>query len=535
MHKKSWIVFSVIAVLFTGLLGQLWYIIKTNPAQVASTQNQWTVSVADTRGTIYDRNLIPFVNEVYEYRAAIAPSGTLLAHIRKATDEESFNAARNQLISGAPATVCLTEAVDLVEGIKLFWVPRRHAANLLAPHIIGYLDNSGQSGIYGIEKGYDEVLSSYKGKATVSFAVDGSGHYLAGIQPTIKDTTTRSQGGIALTLDKQVQAIVEEIGCQYLPKGAVVILKPDTGEVLSMASFPSFQPNTVADSIASGDGALLNRALSLYDCGSVFKIVTTAAALESGIPISRELTCDGYLDVEGNRFHCHNRIGHGQLAMTEAFAQSCNLYYIQLAQQIGAEAVFSMAQSLRMDKSISPAESLSVKASLLPSLSTITVSKAALANLSFGQGYLMTSPLHIAQITATIANDGIVKQPTLIYGTVDENNDLSTKKEGRGERVFSKKTAEQLQNMMKNAVYHGTGSAATPSADITAAGKTGTAETGQINQNGDRVIQSWFTGYFPAENPQFVVTVLAEDAENTDTKSTIIFQKIANGLANLVN
>ncbi len=534
MKKRPWVLFVLVIGLFVGVLVRLWMIVDSQPAQVAATQNRWTLTVAQSRGTIYDRHRVPLVNETHEYRAAIAPSEALLSHVYSATQAEDFTMLRDHLVSGMPAIVRLIKPVGFTDGLSLFWVPKRYSERLLAPHVIGYLDSGGQNGVTGIEYGYNDLLAAYGGKATASFYVDGGGRYLAGMKPATQDSTARSVGGVVLTLDKAVQNAVEEIGSLYLKKGAIVVLSPDSGDIVALASFPSFQPHSIMDSIAADDGALLNRALSLYDCGSVFKIVTTAAALEHGVPAAKTYTCNGYLDVEGTRFHCHNRLGHSKLTMTEAFAQSCNLYYIQLAQSIGAESLYKTAQALKLDRQLSPAESLIAASAVLPDLDTIAASEAALANFSFGQGYLLSTPLHIARLTAAVANDGIMPPITLISGTVDENSVYTASQKGRGERVLSVNTAKILQNMLRETVKVGTGIAAQPQT-VTASGKTGTAQTGQINADGNSVVQSWFTGCFPAENPQYIVTVLAEDADSSNVKSTVIFREIADKITLLTN
>lgn len=105
-----------------------------------------------------------------------------------------------------------------------------------------------------------------------------------------------------LTLDKDIQTIVEDLAPDYIDRGAVVVLEPKTGAILAMASFPSFQPATVFESMKEDNGALLNRALALYDCGSVFKIITAAAALESGISPQQEYVCSGGMMVQNNTF-----------------------------------------------------------------------------------------------------------------------------------------------------------------------------------------------------------------------------------------
>ena len=158
---------------------------------------------------------------------------------------------------------------------------------------------------------------------------------------------------------------------------------------------------------------------------------------------------------------------------------------------------------------------------------------AALANLSFGQGDLLATPLHIAQLVGAVVNDGQVRQPTILKGFVDEKGTLTEAELPRTTTAFSAKTAEALREMMVQTVQTGTGKSARP---VTggAGGKTGTAQTGW-KQEGAEVVQSWFAGFYPATEPKYTVVVLAEDADNTGGQSSAAFKQICEQLAALQN
>lgn len=518
--------------MFAGLSINLLHIMRTQPAQVASTQSSRTVTVGTTRGTIYDCHQQPIVNDEHAYYASIAPEESLLTAVRPAVNDTTFSRLREQLRSGIPAGIRLNCPIGITQGLMLFRLPMRYGERLLAPHVIGYLDNSQQEGVAGIERACNKILAQYTGKATVRYAVDGTGRCLTGVSPTVENDTSRSVGGVVLTIDKEIQTIVEDIAPKHLQKGAVVVMDPYTGAIRAMASFPMYQPDTVAQSIDAEDGALLNRAMVLYDCGSVFKIVTAAAALEAGTSMRQEYNCTGSMAVQNNNFHCHNRLGHQRLDMSAAFAQSCNPYFIQLAQHTGAEKLQSMANAFGFGRSITLVEGFTTAVPILPSIIELRSSDAALANLSFGQGKLMITPLHITSIVAAVVNDGKMPSPQLIQGYMDENHQYTENRAGEALSVISSDTAKKLREMMRGVVTEGTGRNAAPSV-CTAAGKTGTAETGQIGGE-NPVVQSWFAGYFPAENPRYVVTVLAEDADNTGGNSATAFCEISNKLWELV-
>lgn len=520
--------FCLLALILAGIGGKLFYITLKEPTEAAASQNRRAITVATTRGTIYDRQLRPLVNEEKAYYAALMPDEKLLAGISAKTEPADYETLLEQLSAGYPAAVRLNGPVDLTDGLRLFRVPQRYGTRLLAPHVIGYLESGGQHGATGIEAACDALLTQFNGQAVASFAVDGSGMCLSGVAPSVTDTTDRSAGGVVLTLDNDIQTIVEDLAPDYIDRGAVVVLEPKTGAILAMASFPSFQPATVFESMKEDNGALLNRALSLYDCGSVFKIITAAAALESGISPQQEYVCSGGMVIQNNTFHCHNRLGHQHLQMPAAFAQSCNLYFIQLAQQTGAATLSATANTFGFGRAITLADGISTQTPVFPSVIELEASPAALANLSFGQGKLMTTPLHVAQIIAAVANNGEMPSVHLIAGQMDENTHFSKASIEDSYTILSPSTAQKLQEMMAAVVTQGTGRQAAPTL-CSAAGKTGTAETGQVR--GEKaVVQSWFAGYFPAEEPQYAVAILGEDANNANAQTAKLFSVLADKL-----
>ncbi len=519
---------------FLLLVVYLGWLSQHNPAiSVGNGQGQYAVTVATVRGTIYDRAMRPLINREKEYRAALLPSSAALTVLHPAMERQEYLDLVNTLSGGSPAVARLTGPAAVAEGLALFYVPVRYGVSVPAPHLLGYLDGGGQRGVTGLEAAYNEVLETYRGEATATFSVNGAGTYLAGDPAEVHSTVEKARGGIVTSLDREIQVLTEQVIGTMSFKGAVVILDPESGDLLACANAPTFHPKAVAESIQKQDGSLVNRGFSLYDCGSVFKIVTAAAALEKGIPPGREYACNGWITVGSTRFHCHQRsLGHQSLSMTEAFAASCNVYFIQLAQEVGGTALLQMAEKLGLTEKIVLADTLVAPTCVLPTVTELSV-PATLANFSFGQGKLLLSPLHVARMTATIANGGVLPEVSLVVGTVNEAGVPKLPENRVGERVLSEGTTNALQTMMKMVVESGTGRKAKPDG-VTAAGKTGTAETGQYTGE-TPVVQSWFTGYFPAENPRYVITVLAEDADTYDSNAAEVFCEISNKLIEQTN
>ncbi len=523
--------FFVMALFLMGVLIMRLYVLTDGQlAQVADQQASLTLTIANARGTIYDTNLQPLVNTGREYRVGLPATPEALAAVSGSLTAAELEELTVRLQGGKPVAVSMDSAPSSADGLVLVDAPVRVTEPLLAPHVLGYMDGDGLHGVSGAELAFDELLNQCAGRAQATYTVDAVGRPLQGIPPTVDDTLDAAKAGVVLTLDSEIQKIAENAAKKHMTKGAVVVMEPDTGRILAMVSLPDFQPSTVAENLDNEDSPLLNRALCNYNCGSVFKIVTAAAAIEAGIPLDTSYTCYGEVDVGGVAFHCHNRLGHGTLNMTGAFAESCNPYFIRLAQKMGGQTLYNMAVALGFDRPIILAEGWKTARAVLPS-ETELLSPAAVANLAFGQGALMATPVHIAQLVAAVVNDGEIIRPTLLKGTVDAQGNVTEEEIAPAQTAFSSSTARTLREMMLTVVEEGTGRSARPF-ELGGGGKTGTAETGW-EQDGKEVVQSWFGGFYPAENPEYVVVVLAEDAENTGGKSSPVYKQICEELTML--
>lgn len=525
MKKRALVLFTLLLFILSGVVLQVYRLSDAYLSQAADQQGSVTVKVANSRGTIYDAQLRPLTNAGEEYRLSVTPSPEAIAALSGMLDEEQLAAVSERLQSGKPAVVTLPEIPANLEGSLLFKVPVRYGGRLLAPHLLGYMDGDGLHGLTGVELAFDEYLNSCGGQASVTYSVDAMGKPLQGIAPQVVNTLADAKAGVVLTIDQDIQKIAEEAAKRYMTKGAVVVMEPATGRIAAMVSLPDFQPGTVADSLDAADSPLLNRALCNYNLGSVFKITSAAAALEKGIPISTAFPCNGSVTIGNVTFHCHNRLGHGTLNMQDGFAQSCNPYFIQLMQQAGGSALLGMASNLGFDRSLILADGLKTARATLPTAEEL-LSPAAVGNLAFGQGSLLGTPVHVAQMVAAVVNGGEIIRPTILKGYCDKEGRLSEETIEPEQTVFSKQTAQTLKDLMIYAVKEGTGASAQPTVSAGAAGgKTGTAETGWKSEN-KAVVQSWFGGFYPAENPKYVIAVIAEDSDNTKGKSSPVFKKI---------
>lgn len=528
MRKRSLVMFAAVLFAFSGIMAKIYDLSGGQLFQTADQQSSFTLTIANSRGTIYDRNMTPLTNTGTERRACISPNPEVLAILSKYLDEGTWESVSERLQDGRPVVVQLEDkAIPLSSGLSIYTVPVRHQGEVLAPHLLGYLGSDGLHGVTGIELAFDEELSAAAGSLTVTFRVDGSGRALQGEVPTVTDTLANSKAGVALTIDAEIQKIAEEVAYKGIEKGAVVILEPSTGRILAMVSVPDYQPDHLADYLEDPDAPLLNRALCNYNCGSVFKIVSVATALGKGIPVTQTFACSGSLPVGTLSFGCSNRLGHGVLDMTGGFAQSCNPYFIQLMQTTGGQALYEQAVTLGFDRPILLAEGIKTARATLPS-ETELQSPGVLANLSFGQGSLLATPVHVAQLVATVVNDGLMIRPTILQGMVDANGTLTEESTDPPVRAFSSDIAAELRRMMIEVVENGTGKEAKP-LNGGGGGKTGTAETGWVEDD-TALVQSWFAGFYPAENPRYAIAVLAEDTNRTGSKSAPVYKEICENL-----
>jgi peptidoglycan glycosyltransferase len=332
-------------------------------------------------------------------------------------------------------------------------------------------------------------------------------------------TGRQPQGAsVQLTLSaKAQQAAWDALGNQ---RGAVVAIEPSTGKILAMVSKPSYDPNILSShdrtevikawETLNEDPSrpLENRAIAgrLYPPGSVFKLVTAAAALESG-RYTPDSLLDGpaELDLPQTSTTLPNDFsgacsGSGKVTLSDALRISCNTAFGSLGMELGTEAILSQSEAFGFD------HALNIPLSVTPSSFPVDPSQAQLAQSAIGQFDVRVTPLQIAMISAAIANGGILMQPNLVDSISDANLEVIRREQPEVlAEPISALTAAQLTSMMVEVVKHGTGTRAKISG-VQVAGKTGTAQQGA----GDPP-HAWFTGFAPADNPQIAVAVVVED------------------------
>lgn len=494
--------------------------------------NSVSATVGETRGCIYDRNLEPLINRETELTVAVKPT---LSALNAAESVLKANEKKDDLYhtveSGKIAVAAATAPLQTAEA-KTVKKVLRYGKNPTAVHIIGYVNGDGE-GVCGMESYYNAELKQASGTLRARCATDAQGRLLDGVPLQYVSENYNCPAGIALTLDTRIQSIAESALQEFqIEKGAVVVLNTQTSEVLAMASAPCFDPNRPADFLDDPNAPFLNRAITPYSVGSVFKAVVAAAALENGENEDYTYTCNGAYTIGQTTFRCHLHTGHGRQAMNRAMSNSCNPYFISLALKTGASPICTMAQNLGLGASVELADGFYTKPGTLPAEDAL-LSPQDLANLAFGQGELLASPLQMTAVYAAIANGGVYRAPSLMYAKVDASKEIYQRAAlPPSRRVMSENTAKRVGALLEFAVENGSGKRAKPQA-CSAAGKTATAQSGWINDDGTEVTQSWFCGYFPYETPQYAVTVLKENGEGGSADCAPVFQYIADAICAL--
>jgi peptidoglycan glycosyltransferase len=341
-------------------------------------------------------------------------------------------------------------------------------------------------------------------------------------------TGEQQQGAsVELTLDAKAQeAAAKALGNQ---KGAVVAVEPKTGKILALYSSPSYDPNQLAghdtakvnknwQKLLNDDGSpLTNRAIAgdTYPPGSTFKLVTSAAALESGdytpdsvIPAPHRLKYPGS-SKELKNFADEVCSSSGKMTIDAALEMSCNTAFAGLGVAVGEDAMNQQATKFGFDTP------LSVPMTVTQSHFPDTADDAELMRASIGQGDVRVTPLQIAMVSAAIANGGKQMAPYLVDTVRDASLRVVSKTSPSTLRTsVSEHTADELKGMMEDVVRSGTGVAA-QIPGVTVAGKTGTAQ----NQTG-QAPHTWFTGFAPADDPQVAVAVVVEHGGQQGAEGT---------------
>ncbi len=519
------LLFSIIAVSVMLIL-RLFYIQIAKGdffAQGAFLQKTGDI-VEKVRGGIYDREGESLTGNYTVSFAVISPNW-LSPHEKQLLVENSIiDSIDDNKIKNIPVTPENSEVLynlkSKTPGLVIYEKNIRYGPEALATHVVGF---QGQT---GIEKAFNSFLESDEKHYYV--LKDGLGQPIAGLSQNKHEAVP---WGVKLTIDKDVQQIVEDIMDERIKSGAVVVINAKSGEVLAMASRPNYKQFKLEEYLDGENAPLINRAVESYTPGSIFKIVILSAALEERLAdLNEEFYCNGYEQVGGNIFKCYSyeNGGHGKLTLKDALAYSCNSVFIQLGMRLGKDKILDYARLFDLGEKTAiglPEE----KAGNIPENDEVFYQD--IGNISIGQGPIGITPIQAAQVLLTIVNDGMLKKPVLIKEIRDSmgNTHGNLISQPENKKILSTETAKKVREALEAATKYGTGTTANPDNNQRIGGKTGTAEI--VND----ISHAWFVGYYPAEKPELVISVLVEHGGSGSTSAAPVFRDIINQISNSIN
>ena len=392
----------------------------------------------------------------------------------------------------------------------------------LASSLLGFCGSDNQ-GLYGLEQKWDSILTGTPGRIITQ--TDSKQEFI----PDKNEKYIEAENGcnLTLTIDANIQSICEKYLKQAVidndceDGGTVIIMNPQTGDILAMVSYPDYnlnEPFVASDNLKSQytnwDGLTeaeqtnaiqstwKNRTISeSYQPGSTFKIITAAIALEEGIAVTDEVAynCIGYDMESGIRIGCWKAASHGYQTLRQALMNSCNPAFMQIGRKIGGETFYKYYDAFGL-LAKTGIDTAGEEKGLFHNLSNL--GPVELATMSFGQGITVT-PLQLVTAVSAVANDGVLMQPRLVRQIENADTGIVTTIEPEEVRsVVSKETSEKMLDMLTSVVNDGTGTYGQVQG-YSIAGKTGTSEP----QGNDDAYVASFIGIAPSENPELVILV----------------------------
>ena len=508
-------------------------------------QNTRKIELNSGRGTIYDRNKKPLTDTKIS-KIIVVPKNQILNDnetkdlVNKIIKDESGDLKTDIEYKVLESVVEIeTKSIDynlekqleekgvIVENKKL-----RYLSDGLLSHTIGYISSVDKIGQYGIEKSMEELLNNSHEEYVSVFKAGQAGNEsnknVGILKGTIKTVDKNDDDKhIKLTIDKDIQSIVEDTVDKEDNPSAVVISDVNTGEILAISSRPTFDQYDLSKYINSRDGETMNRAIQVnYPIGSIFKIVVLYAALENNIiDENYKYECSGSITIGNNNeiLNCNKLDGHGPQTLKDAFSNSCNPAFLDIAMKVGKEKIIEAARKLHMEEK--------VDIGLEEENFDLIPDNISIRNLAIGQGSMEFTPIQVNQMTQIIANNGTYKPLYLYDSILDSNkNIIKTFKKTKSEDIISPYSISKVKELMKNVSKEGTGKELNDLPGGCGV-KTGTA---QSTVNNIKVNHSWITGFYPENKPKYAITVLVEGNENGNKQALPIFKEICMKINNKI-
>ena len=588
--KKKVRIFAILVVVsFLCLWMRIWYlqILKWQYLTGLSENNRVRmVTLPANRGMIKDRNGETLVSIRPAFNLYLTPEDArdLTSSLDKLSHKISFDReklkkemARSKsfkevLIKGDISrneVAFVEENIMSLPGIHIKAEPlRNYVFNNLASHTLGYLgeiskasleghkDPSYKQGDFvgknGLENIYESVLRGDKGYKEVE--VDVSGRELK----ALRKLPPESGNNLILTLDVRVQQELEKVMTGTVDKdmnGSVVVMKVQTGEIIAMASKPSFNPNKFAAGISPQNwNALMtdewhplqNRSIhGQYPPGSTYKIVTALAGLEEGvIKPDTSIYCPGHFKLGRGRYRCWKKSGHGSVNLHDALVQSCDVYFYTIGHRLGIDTIAKYAKRFGLGSSTDLGLSQE-KRGLVPTTQWKLLNKkepwllGETISASIGQGFNLVTPMQQVSMISAVANGGMLLKPYLVKRIEEPEGEI--RKEFfpsiTGQLGADPDHLEQIRLALRDVVNGNRGTAKRSRLkNIIVSGKTGTAQVVRMKSNeelakGEAIPvkyrdHAWFVAFAPYEKPEIAVAIIIEHGGHGGATAAPIAKKV---------
>ena len=545
-----------------------------NPKPTWETQRQartYTLAIPAPRGQITDRNGRPLAQSRLSYNLAINfptpldwQDAKVIAFARQqitlakgllkrdiqVSDQAILNHYKNRGVLPLDiAEDLLPTELSVIQGglpqeliLRQAYV-RFYPNGPLASHIIGYTGREAPLSTRPIENN-DLIFPESQGREGLEQIFDNELRGQPGILHITYDKNGKKMSerisrqpvpgyNIITTLDDAMQGLCEKVLADNSKRGALVVLDPANGEILAMASHPGFNPNdfvpvvrpAVFDAYSKDPSdPLVPRAFrSAYPPGSTFKTFVGFAALETGkVKIGDEFSCPTSISVGDHTFRNWKKTAAGSLNFKEALTQSCNTWFYQVGLKIGAPPIIDYAHRLGLGRRTGIPVKSESEGNIPTDEYMLRVHKRKIkngdvANMSIGQGDILISPLQMAQAMGVVSQAGRFHQTRLVkqVQTIDNRVIAAYPDRVREEIPVSPEIAEVLRKALVAVTSDGQGTAHRAQVKgIKVAGKTGTAQWGPTEK---QRTAAWFTGFLPADNPQYAFAALYEGEPNDNT------------------
>lgn len=559
--------------LLTALVVRMYYlqIVESERYQMLAEENRINMRLLPpSRGRILDRFGVPIAINQQNYRVLIKSENTpdvaavldRLAMIISIGPEEKASILKQVRRKKKFVPVTVREFLEWEDvarlevnapdlpGVTIDVGERRFYPNgVSAAHVLGYVgaprreDLTGDPllelpgfriGRSGIERAFDKPLRGSAGASQLE--VNSVGRVIRELNRQDGDPGR----DVVLTIDMALQ----RAATSRLKKesGAIVVMDVETGGLIVQASTPSFDPNDFTEGLSSAQwrnladnkrSPLRNKAIAgEYAPGSTFKMIVALAGLEEGVITAQSsFFCPGFLEVGDGKFHCWRRHGHGHVNLTRGIAESCDVYFYEIARKVGIDKIAKMATRFGLGEDLV----LDIPGSRSGLVPTKAWKRAVIGQpwvlgetllAGIGQGFVLTTPMQLATMTAQMVNGGKRVAPHLARDVVARGELTSRDDDARGSLDVNPKHLQVIMNAMNQVTHDPRGTAF--AARITQAGKsmggkTGTAQVRRITQRerDGGVIKNkdlqWkyrdhalFVGYGPIEKPRYAISVVIE-------------------------